>query len=148
MADSAGCPEIFAAWQRRTGMRGKPGPNDGFTALETIHQVVPGSRRLTITKRIVGLTQGEWEVATPAIDHDARTRPMPSRASQRSPTMPCCAAVASHRDERTDGQPGHGEYSDPDRGREDRSRHCGQAALDRTARPASTVRRLQPAQPQ
>ncbi|MPZ66002.1 MAG: hypothetical protein GEU83_10950 [Pseudonocardiaceae bacterium] len=56
---------------------------------EVAPQVVPGSGRLTVTKRIVGLTPGEWNVtATPVAGERTagRARPMPARASSSGST--------------------------------------------------------------
>ncbi|WP_198962022.1 prolipoprotein diacylglyceryl transferase family protein [Pseudonocardia sp. MH-G8] len=76
---------------RRTGVRGKPGPQDAFTAVETIERIEPGGGHVTLTKRIDGISPGDWEVtATPVPDAAIRmgtaSRPIPSRASTSGAT--------------------------------------------------------------
>lgn len=76
---------------RRTVGRGKPGPPDSFTAEETIQRVMPGSGRVTITKRVEGVAPGDWTVAASPVSAGPRTRgpaapAMPSRASTSGAT--------------------------------------------------------------
>ena len=71
---------------RRIGVR-KPGPNDTFTATETIPRVMPGSGRVAITTRQHDIAPGEWHVtATPVTKPGARAATR--SASTRRPTAP------------------------------------------------------------
>jgi len=40
----------------RIGVKGKPGPHDKFTVLETVQRVVPGSGPIAITARVANVT--------------------------------------------------------------------------------------------
>lgn len=72
---------------RRTGSTGPPGPRDSFRVIETITDIVPGSRRISITRRIPDIAPGDWVVAAgPVVElgeaaPDARSLPAPARAS-------------------------------------------------------------------
>lgn len=57
---------------RRVGVEGEPGPSDTFSVLETIEGVLPGSGRIAVTKRVVGLSPGEWQVSATAAGAPAR----------------------------------------------------------------------------
>lgn len=59
---------------RRAGVEGEPGPHDAFSVLETIAEVLPGSGRVALTKRIHGLTPGEWQVWATAAGAPASPR--------------------------------------------------------------------------
>ncbi len=68
---------------RRTGVSGKPEPQDRFDVTETIARVVPGSGRVTLSKRMSGIAAGRWEVnagpvADPAAPLGTASRPQPS----------------------------------------------------------------------
>jgi len=73
---------------RRIGVKGKPGPRDRFSVLESVDHVVPGSGPIAITTRIFGIAPGEWHVtATPV--GDPRPRPATSRSvPTRHPSPP------------------------------------------------------------
>jgi phosphatidylglycerol:prolipoprotein diacylglycerol transferase len=74
---------------RRTGVAGKPGPQDSFTAVETI-EVVPGSGQVSITKRVENIAAGEWTVTagpvTNGVPADPAAWPLPARASASGST--------------------------------------------------------------
>jgi phosphatidylglycerol:prolipoprotein diacylglycerol transferase len=76
---------------RRTGATGNPGPQDTFSAVATIERVEPGSGHVTITKRVEGISPGDWAVtATPVPDTanpmGTASRPIPSGASASGAT--------------------------------------------------------------
>jgi phosphatidylglycerol:prolipoprotein diacylglycerol transferase len=73
---------------RRSGVPGKPGSQARFTADETIQAVIPGSGRVTITKRIQDIPPGQWSVSATAVADaaDSIARPMPSKASASGKT--------------------------------------------------------------
>lgn len=74
---------------RRANVEGKPSAQDGFSVVETIHRILPGSGRVTLSKRIEGITPGEWNVtAVPISDTAAGTtaRAMPARATASGAT--------------------------------------------------------------
>jgi len=69
---------------RRIGVKGRPGPRDGFTVVETLHRVVPGSGPIAITTRVFDVTPGEWHVtAAPTVE--TRRRPQTRRFGSRPP---------------------------------------------------------------
>ena len=60
-------PIVFEG--RRTGLTGRPGPQDSFRVVETIDPVLPGSGRITVTRRIENIAAGCWAVtAGPGLD--------------------------------------------------------------------------------
>lgn len=73
---------------RRTGVPGKLGPQDRFSVVETIQQVVPGSGRVAITKRVENIAAGKWAVTAAPVhqNKDAAVPSMPSRASTTGAT--------------------------------------------------------------
>lgn len=75
----------------RTALSGKREPHDRFSVTETIARVVPGSGRVTLSKRVSGIAAGEWEVnaapvADPAAPLGSASRPLPSEESATGPT--------------------------------------------------------------
>ena len=58
---------------RRAGVTGLPGPNDSFDVTEIVKHVVPGSGRLAITVRVLGIAPGEWQVTAMPVN-DPRSR--------------------------------------------------------------------------
>lgn len=48
---------------RRTGVTGERGPGDAFDVVANVDRVVPGSGRITLSKRVGGITAGTWEAA-------------------------------------------------------------------------------------
>lgn len=73
---------------RRTGVTGEPGPQDVFDVVEPVARVVPGSGRVTLTRRIENIAAGEWTVAAlPVTDTaDDGARPMPALAKAEAGT--------------------------------------------------------------
>ncbi len=73
---------------RRIDVKGKRGPSDSFSVLETIDPVLPGSGRIAVTTRLYDVAAGEWEVTvTPVSPPRARGRqvaPAARRARPRS----------------------------------------------------------------
>ncbi len=47
---------------RRLGVRGKPGPRDSFSVVESIDHVLPGSGPIAITTRVHDIGPGTWQV--------------------------------------------------------------------------------------
>ncbi|HJU01278.1 MAG TPA: prolipoprotein diacylglyceryl transferase family protein [Actinomycetes bacterium] len=66
---------------RRLGVKGKPGPRDRFSVLESIDQVVPGSGPVAVTTRVYDVTPGNWHVTATPVDD-----PRPGSATSRSPS--------------------------------------------------------------
>ena len=69
---------------RRTELTERPGPQDRFAVVETV-QVLPGSGRITVTKRIENIPAGDWTVTAGPV-HDPTTaatdnRPTPATAN-------------------------------------------------------------------
>ena len=48
---------------RRTGATGEQRSGDTFDVVEKVDRVVPGSGRITVSKRVGGITAGTWEAA-------------------------------------------------------------------------------------
>ncbi|MHA6781797.1 prolipoprotein diacylglyceryl transferase [Pseudonocardia saturnea] len=67
---------------RRTDVSGEPVAADRFSVVETVDPVLPGSGRLTLTRRVENLEPGEWTVsAWPVPEADSPGgRPLPARA--------------------------------------------------------------------
>jgi phosphatidylglycerol:prolipoprotein diacylglycerol transferase len=70
---------------RRLGVKGKPGPRDRFSVLESVDQVVPGSGPIAVTTRVYDLAPGQWHVtAAPVGDpHPGAGRPRSASRHQR-----------------------------------------------------------------
>lgn len=73
---------------RRMGVKGKPGPRDSFSVLESVDRVMPGSGPIALTTRIHGIAPGEWHVTAAPVS-DASRRSTTSRpATPRRPSLP------------------------------------------------------------
>lgn len=73
---------------RRIGVKGKPGPRDSFSVVESIDRVVPGSGPIAVTTRIRDIAPGEWHVTASPVNKDTRTRSTtPRSASTGSPRL-------------------------------------------------------------
>lgn len=68
---------------RRTDVEGEPGPQDTFSVVETI-DVVPGSGKVTITKRIENIAAGTWAAAAAPVRGPAAGPVHPVPASART----------------------------------------------------------------
>jgi phosphatidylglycerol:prolipoprotein diacylglycerol transferase len=47
---------------RRLGVKGRPGPEDSFTMVDSVERVIPGTGRQALTARVAGVAAGEWRV--------------------------------------------------------------------------------------
>ncbi|GAA2565794.1 prolipoprotein diacylglyceryl transferase [Pseudonocardia hydrocarbonoxydans] len=64
----------------RTGATNPPAPGDTFDVVDTLNRVVPGSGSVSVTRRIEGVTPGEWTVqARPVADPAGRPVPEPAQ---------------------------------------------------------------------
>jgi phosphatidylglycerol---prolipoprotein diacylglyceryl transferase len=73
---------------RRLGVKGKPGPRDRFSVLESVDHVVPGSGPIAVTTRVFDVAPGRWHVTATPLD-DPRPGSGRSRsASTRRPRLP------------------------------------------------------------
>lgn len=71
----------------RAGATNPPAPGDTFDVVDTIAGVVPGSGTVSLTRRIEGITPGDWTVqARPVVDPDAPDRPVPATAQVETST--------------------------------------------------------------
>ncbi len=71
---------------RRIGAGGRPRPEDTLSVTETVDPVVPGSGRLAVTARVVGVAPGQWQVkAVPLDEVRARSGKNRSVATRRLP---------------------------------------------------------------
>lgn len=72
----------------RTGATNPPAPGDTFDVVDTVARVVPGSGTVSFTRRIEGVTPGDWTVqARPVADPSAPAdRPVPGPAQVEAST--------------------------------------------------------------
>ncbi|MBW0108826.1 prolipoprotein diacylglyceryl transferase [Pseudonocardia sp. KRD-182] len=67
---------------RRTDVSGEPTAADRFSLVETVDPVLPGTGRLTLTRRVENLAPGEWTVSAWPVPESGSPagRPLPARA--------------------------------------------------------------------
>lgn len=74
---------------RRSEQAGEPDPRHGFAVVEAV-RVLPGSGRITVTKRVENIAAGEWAVSVgPVLEPDATAppdRPVPAVAESSGRT--------------------------------------------------------------
>jgi phosphatidylglycerol:prolipoprotein diacylglycerol transferase len=70
---------------RRTDVAGDPTAADRFSVVDTVERVLPGSGRITLTRRVENLAPGQWTVTA---------RPVPERDSPAAGPLPASAAAS------------------------------------------------------
>ena len=78
----------------RVGVRGKPGPRDHFTVVESLEDVVPGSGPIAVTTRVRDITPGEWRVTATQVDGDTRRSRSASKRRAISPSASSSGTTA------------------------------------------------------
>lgn len=91
-------PLVIRFVGRRTGVSGERTPRDTFDVVERIDRVVPGSGRVTVSRRIGGIAAGTWEAAAallPAKDAaEPSTRPAFTATSGDTGWAPAVQVIA------------------------------------------------------
>jgi phosphatidylglycerol:prolipoprotein diacylglycerol transferase len=79
----------------RIGVKGKPGPHDKFTVLETVQRVVPGSGPIAITTRVANVTPGEWQATASPVSETRRKGATARSIPTRRPNLPAASSTGS-----------------------------------------------------
>ena len=84
--DSDDGPATIRFAGHRVGVRGRPGPRDHFTVVETVEDVLPASGPIAVTTRVRDIAPGEWRVTATRVDSDSRRSRSASKRRAISPS--------------------------------------------------------------